>query len=89
MALHASECVQEMQKACDKLLGTKQLVSIFMAFFWCALLSIFLKFNFCEIIFKKHKVFLIIFLRHFKNYLERLNSFLITIIQNYISYHKI
>ena len=26
MAMHASECVQEMQKACDKLLGTKQLI---------------------------------------------------------------
>lgn len=34
MAMHASECVQEMQKACDKLLGTKQLVSFFVNIFF-------------------------------------------------------
>ena len=28
MALHAQECIREMQQACDKLLGTRQLVSI-------------------------------------------------------------
>jgi len=28
MALHAQECIKEMQQASDKLLGTRQLVTI-------------------------------------------------------------